>query len=184
MSHGNSCAKFWSPFLKFFLTQHQVSGEFTGPALILRCFLQIIELSHKQVQKTEDKIERIRNQPVQTIRHGQVNNTKTIETISKLPNTIPVTETSKNVTNLTKQAVVLPPKQNERKHDNVASAAMIPDQLILPQQLKCRITVNCSLQFDSIAKRDEHERTFQHFTCEHCNVGFWTWAEWQRNGIY
>ena len=144
--------------------------------------MQIIELSHKQIQNTEDKIERIRNQPVQTIRHGQVNNTKTIETISKLPNTIPVTETSKNVTNLTKQAVVLPPKQNERKHDNVASAAMIPDQLILPQQLKCRITVNCSLQFDSIAKRDEHERTFQHFTCEHCNVGFWTWAEWQRNG--
>merc|ERR1712131_2900 len=168
--------------MKLFLTQHQVLGDFSGPALIIRCFLQMIELSHKQVHKTEENIETIQDHAIQgPVSQDQVNNGKLAETISKLSNTIPVAERSMNITDINKQAVILPPKQNEIKHDNVASTAIITDQLVVQQQLKCRITVNCSLQFDTIAKRDEHERTFQHFTCEHCNIGFWTWAEWQRH---
>ena len=169
----------------------------------MRCFLQIIELSHKQVQQT-DQMEQIRNQAV---RHDQETKIPALETISKIQNTIPISETTKtqidNSVVVSKQAASLPAKQNEMKLDNPTTAAIISgckvdtksnhpklgikhhgsDQLALQQQLKCRITVNCNLQFETIAKRDEHERTFQHFNCEHCNIGFWTWAEWQRKGF-
>lgn len=86
----------------------------------------MIELSHKQVHKTEENIETIQDHAIQgPVSQDQVNNGKLAETISKLSNTIPVVERSINVTDINKQAVILPPKQNEIKNDNVASTAII-----------------------------------------------------------
>ena len=91
----------------------------------MRCFLQIIELSHKQVQQT-DQMEQKRNQAV---RHDQETRIPTLETISKIQNTIPISETSKtqidNSVVVSKQAANLPAKQNEMKLDNPTTAAII-----------------------------------------------------------
>lgn len=161
-----------SPHIKFFLTQHEVLGKFSGPALILRlgyepkklksvdksrkmtcttahladmilfrkswliplirCFLQIVEISHKQVQKTE-QLETIRSQAV---RHDQETKIPTIETISKIQNTYSISETTKNHIDssvvVSKQAAIISPKQNETKLDNPASATIISGSQVDP----------------------------------------------------
>ena len=91
----------------------------------MRCFLQIVELSHKQVQKTE-QMGKNRNQ---AIRHDQETKIPTIETISKIQNTIPISETIKtqidNTVAVGKQAANLPAKHNEMKLDNPTTATII-----------------------------------------------------------
>ena len=90
----------------------------------MRCFLQIVELSHKQVQKTEQTGNRN-----QVVRHDQETKIPTIETISKIQNTIPISETIKtqidNTVAVGKQAANLQAKQNEMKLDNPTTATII-----------------------------------------------------------
>ena len=99
----------------------------------MRCFLQIVELSHKQVQKTE-QMGKNRNQAV---RHDQETKIPTIETISKIQNTIPISETIKtqidNTVAVGKQAVNLPAKQNEMKQDNPITTAIISGFNVYPK---------------------------------------------------
>ena len=102
----------------------------------MRCFLQIVELSHKQVQKTEP-MGKNRNQAV---RHDQETKIPTIETISKIQNTIPISETIKtqidNTVAVGKQAANLPAKHNEMKLDNPTTATIISGFNVYPKPTK------------------------------------------------
>jgi len=102
----------------------------------MRCFLQIVELSHKQVQKTE-QMEKNRNQAV---RHDQETKIPTIETISKIQNTIPISETMKtqidNTVAIGKQVANLPAKQNDMKLDNPITTAIISGFNVYPKPTK------------------------------------------------